>query len=63
MIFLSYKDYIKQSIKNNEEDAYIGESIKNDWDRDTDKEIIKPEYNDNNKDYNISLTDNIPAID
>ena len=59
---MSYKDYIKQSIKNNEEDAYIGESIKNDWDRDTDKEIIKPEYNDNNKDYNISLKNVISGI-
>lgn len=41
---------------------YVGNPPQNDWDIDTTKEIIRPVYSDNNKDYNVPLRDVISGI-
>lgn len=61
---MSYKDYIKNttSSTDNKDNIYVDDKPINDWDIETNKEIVKPEYNDGYKDYNVSLRDIIDGI-
>lgn len=62
---MSYKDFIKNAIHTDKEpikDSYVEDKPKNDWDIDTVKEIIKPSYSDNQKDYNVSVRDIVAGI-
>lgn len=65
---MSYKDYIKKIVAleqeaiNDTNDPFIIEDPKNDWDKERTDETIKPEYNDNYKDYTVSLKDIISGI-
>lgn len=65
---MSYKDYIKKIVAleqeaiNDTNDPFIIKDPKNDWDKERTDETIKPEYNDNYKDYTVSLKDIISGI-
>lgn len=50
---MSYKDYINNAIKEQQED---------DWNIDTVKEVVNPVYSDSNQDYTVSLKDVINGI-
>lgn len=62
---MSYKDFIKNRV-NSQEDSreyiYVEDKPVNDWDINTTTEIIQPEYNHNDKDYNISVRDVVAGI-
>lgn len=55
---MSYKDFIKS--RTNE--SIVEPTPTKDWEKEIITETINPEYNDNNKDYNISLRDVIEGI-
>lgn len=55
---MSYKDFIKS--RTNE--SIVEPTPTKDWEKEVITETINPEYNDNNKDYNISLRDVIEGI-
>lgn len=55
---MSYKDFIKS--RTNE--SIVEPTPTKDWEKEVITETINPEYNDNNKDYNISLRDVIKGI-
>ena len=55
---MSYKDFIKS--RTNE--SIVEPTPAKDWEKEVITETISPEYNDNNKDYNISLRDVIEGI-
>lgn len=55
---MSYKDFIKS--RTNE--SIVESTPTKDWEKEVITETINPEYNDNNKDYNISLRDVIEGI-
>lgn len=55
---MSYKDFIKS--RTNE--SIVEPTPTKDWEKEVITETISPEYNDNNKDYNISLRDVIEGI-
>lgn len=55
---MSYKDFIKS--RTNE--SIVEPTPIKDWEKEVVTETINPEYNDNNKDYNISLRDVIEGI-
>lgn len=59
---MSYKDFIKTTINESNNDIYVEDKPKNDWEIDNTQETIKPDYSDSNKDYNLSLRDVISGI-
>ena len=60
---MSYKDFIKAATTNDSiNDIYVEKKKKNDWEVDTTKEVVKPDYSDSNKDYSVSLRDVIDGI-
>ena len=60
---MSYKDFIKAATTDESiNDIYVDDKPKNDWEVDTTKEVVKPDYSDNNKDYSVSLRDVIDGI-
>ena len=60
---LSYKDFIKAATTDESiNDIYVDDKPKNDWEVDTTKEVVKPDYSDSNKDYSVSLRDVIDGI-
>ena len=60
---MSYKDFIKAATTNDSiNDIYVDDKPKNDWEVDTTKEVVKPDYSDSNKDYSVSLRDVIDGI-
>ena len=60
---MSYKDFIKAATTDESiNDIYVDDKPKNDWEVDTTKEVVKPDYSDSNKDYNVSLRDVIDGI-
>ena len=60
---MSYKDFIKAATTDESiNDIYVDDKPKNDWEVDTTKEVVKPNYSDSNKDYNVSLRDVIDGI-
>lgn len=60
---MSYKDlFTKTKTNTDKDDIYVEDKPKKDWELDTEKEIIKPDYNNNNKNYNLSLRDIIDSI-
>ena len=60
---MSYKDFIKAATTDESiNDIYVDDKPKNDWEVDTTKEVVKPDYSDSNKDYSISLRDVIDGI-
>ena len=60
---MSYKDFIKAATTNESiNDIYVDDKPKNDWEVDTTKEVVKPDYSDSNKDYSVSLRDVIDGI-
>lgn len=60
---MSYKDFIKAATTNDSiNDIYVDDKPKNDWEIDTTKEVVKPDYSDSNKDYSVSLRDVIDGI-
>ena len=62
-MILSYKDFIKAATTDESiNDIYVDDKPKNDWEVDTTKEVVKPDYSDSNKDYSVSLRDVIDGI-
>ena len=60
---MSYKDFIKAATTDESiNDIYVDDKPKNDWEVDTTKEVVKPDYSDSNKDYSVSLRDVIDGI-
>lgn len=60
---MSYKDFIKAATTDESiNDIYVDDKPKNDWEVDTTKEVVKPNYSDSNKDYSVSLRDVIDGI-
>lgn len=63
---MSYKDFIRSAVSTTAEestdDIYVEDKPVNDWEIDTTQEVIKPDYNDSKKNYNISLRDVIAGI-
>lgn len=60
---MSYKDFIKAATTDDSiNDIYVDDKPKNDWEVDTTKEVVKPDYSDSNKDYSVSLRDVIDGI-
>ena len=60
---MSYKDFIKAATTDESiNDIYVDNKPKNDWEVDTTKEVVKPDYSDSNKDYSVSLRDVIDGI-
>ena len=60
---MSYKDFIKAATTDESiNDIYVDDKPKNDWEIDTTKEVVKPDYSDSNKDYSVSLRDVIDGI-
>ena len=60
---MSYKDFIKAATTDESiNDIYVDNKPKNDWEVDTTKEVVKPDYSDSNKDYSVSLRDIIDGI-
>ena len=60
---MSYKDFIKAATTDESiNDIYVDDKPKNDWEVDTTKEVVKPDYSDSNKDYSASLRDDIDGI-
>lgn len=62
---MSYKDFVRSAINTDEEavdNIYVENKPANDWDIHENLEIVKPEYSDNQKDYNVSLRDVIDGI-
>lgn len=60
---MSYKDFIKAATTDESiNDIYVDDKPKNDWEIDTTSEVVKPDYNDSNKDYSVSLRDVIDGI-
>ena len=60
---MSYKDFIKAATTDESiDDIYVDDKPKNDWEVDTTKEVVKPDYSDSNKDYSVSLRDVIDGI-
>ena len=60
---MSYKDFIKAATTDESiNDIYVDDKPKNDWEVDTTKEVVKPNYSDSNKDYSVSLRDIIDGI-
>lgn len=61
---MSYKDFIRNAITDNTEndDKYVENKPVNDWEIDNSKEHIQPEYNNNDKDYSLSMRDVILGI-
>lgn len=62
---MSYKDFIKNRInpqEDSKENIYVEDKPINDWEINNTTEIIQPEYNHNDKDYNISVRDVVSSI-
>lgn len=61
---MSYKDFIKNAVNSNTEndDKYVENKPSNDWEINSSNEHIQPEYNNNDKDYSVSLRDVISGI-
>lgn len=58
---MSYKDFIKNAVSNNN-DKYVEDKSVNDWDINNTTEHIQPDYDNNDKNYNISIRDIVSGI-